>query len=372
MKITIATGLYPPEIGGPATYVAMLEAELPAHKIEVVSVPFGKVRHYPKIIRHVVYTWRLWRESKGADLVYALDPTSVGLPALVASKLRRKPLLLRVPGDYAWEQGQLRFGVHDRLHDFIEQRYSYGFAVSFLCRLESFVATRAWKVVVPSAYMKYVVEKWGVAEEKIKVIYSALYPLEVHETRHVLREKLQYPYPTIVSAGRLVPNKGLLKLVEVFAEIKKKYAAAQLIIIGDGPQRNALEAKAAELGMLDSVRVVGQLSKEALGATIKAADIFVLNTAHEGLSHQLIEVMDIGTPIVTTRVGGNPELITDGVEGYLVEYDNAEELESAITRVLDHPESHERIVQLARARSKLFSKEVVITEIVALLNNLYE
>ena len=368
MKITIATGLYPPEIGGPATYTAMLERELPAYHIEVTVVPFGWVRHYPKIIRHFVYAWKLWQESRGSDCIYALDPVSVGLPALLAARLRGAIFLLRVPGDYAWEQGQLRFGVKDRLHDFIDKRLSYGFMVSLLCRVESCVAKRAKKVVVPSKYMKRVVQKWGVEEEKIHVIYSALYPLAVSGTREELRSQLEYSYPTLVSAGRLVPNKGFLQLVEVFSRLKKYFPEAQLIIIGEGPQREELIKHVGKYSLTQSVRLVGNRSKEALGASIKAADVFVLNTAHEGLSHQLLEVMDIGTPVVTTAVGGNPELITNGVEGYLVEFNNAEELEDTIARVLNHPESVERLTQSARARSKKFSQRATIQEIVSFLN----
>lgn len=367
MKVTIATGLYPPEIGGPATYAKMLEDELPQRGIDLRMVPFGWVRQYPKIFRHVVYAWKVWRESRQADVIYALDPTSVGLPALLVARLRRRPFLLRVPGDYAWEQGQYRFGVTDRLHDFIEQRYSYGWRVSLLCWLESFVAKRAGRVIVPSVYMKTVMEKWGVDTQKVQAIYSALHPLEVTGTKEQLRSQLSCSFPTIVSAGRLVPNKGFLGLLEVFAELQKKYPEAQLIIIGDGAQKEELLARAQELGVADALRLPGRLSKAAMGATIKAADVFVLNTAHEGLSHQLIEVMDVGTPIVTTAVGGNPELITDGVEGHLVAYNDLPALTGAIEQVLSNPESSERLVQSARAKSKQFTREQVITKIESVL-----
>jgi glycosyltransferase involved in cell wall biosynthesis len=366
MKVTIATGLYPPEIGGPATYAAMLEAELPAHGIAVTVVPFRLVRQSPKVIRHVVYAWKLWQKSRQADVVYALDPTSVGLPALLVARLRRKPFLLRVPGDYAWEQGQLRFGVKDTLHDFIEKRYSYGLFVSMLCWLESAVARRARFVIVPSTYMKAVVAKWGVDHQNIVVIYSVLFPLEVADTKENIRNDLAHTYPMILSAGRLVPNKGFVELIKVLARLKRAYPQAQLVIAGDGPGREDLQRVAAEEGVSGSVRLVGQLSKEALGAAIKAADVFVLNTAHEGLSHQLIEVMDIGTPIVTTKVGGNPELITDGVHGFLVPYNDTTALVEATTRVLEHPESRERMVQTARLRSKDFTKEKVVGEMILL------
>ena len=103
MKILIATGLYPPDIGGPATYTALLEKELPQHGIEVTVAPFSSVRHLPKGIRHVAYFLTLMRMSRNVSFIYALDPVSVGVPALFASILRFKPFILSVRGDYAWE-----------------------------------------------------------------------------------------------------------------------------------------------------------------------------------------------------------------------------------------------------------------------------
>ena len=104
MKILLATPLYPPEIGGPSTYTKMLEENLPEHDIELVVVPYGQVRKYPKIIRHLIFTYKLIRSSRSCNFIYALDPVSVGLPALLASRIVRKPFMLRVPGDYAWNK----------------------------------------------------------------------------------------------------------------------------------------------------------------------------------------------------------------------------------------------------------------------------
>jgi glycosyltransferase involved in cell wall biosynthesis len=372
MKIVIATGLYPPEIGGPATYAAMLEAELPQRGIEVSVVPFGWVRHYPKGIRHLVYAWKLWKEIRQADVLYALDPISVGLPSVFVAWLRRKPFLIRLGGDYAWEQGRIRFGLTDTLDEYLEKRDSCSLPVKMFARLQTYVVSKAERVIVPSEYLKSVVMKWGINETKIQVIYSALYPLEVSASRDVLRRELAYSHPTIVSAGRLVPWKGFGVLIEVVAKLREQYPDISLVIIGDGEEQKRLQDLVAELKLTQHVRFMGSLSKDALGAAIKAADVFVLNTAYEGLSHQLIEVMDIGTPIVTTRSGGNPELITDGVNGFLVEFNNTEELSEAISRVLNHPESRERIVQTARGRSKQFAKASIIQEVEALLKDIHD
>ena len=372
MKVLIATGLYPPEIGGPATYALLLEDELPKRDIEVVTVPFGWVRQYPKIVRHIVYAWKLWVESKSADVLYALDPISVGVPTLLIARLRKKPFLIRLGGDYAWEQGRVRFGLTNTLDEYLAHSKKAPIPVRLFAAVQSFVTKRALRVVVPSAYLKSVVEQWGVPTKKITVIYSALFPLTVEGTKEEVRSQLAFTYPTIVSAGRLVPWKGFKVLIDVVAGLKATYPNITLVIVGDGEDAASLKKQVIARKLEAHVRFTDRISKDALGATIKGADVFVLNTAYEGLSHQLIEVMDLGTPIVTTTAGGNPELITNGVNGFLVPFNDAPKLTEAISRVLDHPEIHQRITQTARARSKDFSQAVTVNKIELLLHDIHD
>ncbi len=360
MKVLIATGLYPPEIGGPATYALLLEDELPKKGVAVSIVPFGWVRHYPKIIRHIVYAYKLWQESKDADIIYALDPISVGIPALFIAKLRRKKFIIRLGGDYAWEQGRGRFGLTETLDEYLTGDTRRPLMVKVLAALQSYVTKRATKVIAPSDYLKSVIIKWGVMPANIVVIYSALYPLSVEGTKEELHDQLSFTHPTIVSAGRLVPWKGFVVLIEVVARLKEKYPDITLVIAGDGEEHDTLIAKAEAEDVATNLRLVGRISKDALGASIKGADVFVLNTAYEGLSHQLIEVMDLGTPIVTTTAGGNPELITNDVSGILVPFNDVQALQAAIIRILEHPETSSRMVQSARARSREFSQTAMI------------
>ena len=372
MKVLIATGLYPPEIGGPATYALLLEEELPKRGFEIVIVPFGWVRHYPKVVRHFVYMYKLWCESKRADVIYALDPISVGLPALVVAKLTRRPFLLRLGGDYAWEQGVGRFGIKETLDEYLTKKSPRPLPVRLLAFVQSFVTKRAYRVVAPSEYLKSVIEKWGVKPQKVVVIHSALYPLIVEGTKDELKKQLSFNTPTIISAGRLVPWKGFTVLIEVIAHMKDTYPEISLVIAGDGEELSNLQTKVREHNVEKNVRFVGRISKEALGASIKAADVFVLNTAYEGLSHQLIEVMDLGTPIITTTAGGNPELITDGVNGILVPFDNKEAIIDGLTRLLEYPETRSRIVQSARGRSKDFAQTIMLEKIEALLRTIHD
>ena len=98
-KILIATGIYPPDMGGPATYSKLLADELPKRGIEVRVLTFGAVRHLPKVIRHLAYFFKTLSQGREVDIIYAQDPVSVGLPALWAARLLGKRFLLRLGGD---------------------------------------------------------------------------------------------------------------------------------------------------------------------------------------------------------------------------------------------------------------------------------
>lgn len=96
MKILITTGIYPPEIGGPATYTKLLEENFRKIGIDVGVLPFRVVRFLPKVIRHLVFVIHVLLKSVNTNIIYAQDPVSVGLPSLIASKIMRKKFIIRV------------------------------------------------------------------------------------------------------------------------------------------------------------------------------------------------------------------------------------------------------------------------------------
>lgn len=362
IRILVATGLYPPEIGGPATYVRMLEEYIGIHGIALTVVPFTRVRHLPKFVRHVAYAWKLWRVGGDCDLVFALDSISVGVPALCASFFLRKPFWVRLGGDYAWEQGQQRFGLSANLDEYTQDPLGAPWQVRMLAGLQSFVVSRAAQVIAPSEYLKGIIASWGIDPARIKVIYSALFPIRVEKSKEQLREAWGLHGTMIASVGRLVPWKGFSGLIDAIAALRSEIPDLQLMIAGDGPEQQELEAKIRELHLEDAVRLQGRLDKERLGELIKASDIFVLNTAYEGLSHQLLEVMALRVPIVTTNVGGNPELVVDGVSGLLVPLGDRAELQKAIRRLISDADLRQRLTQHASVRVLDFSPEKVVAQ----------
>ena len=336
MKILIATGVYAPQIGGPATYVNILEKILPEHGISVKVLPFSRVVHLPKIIRHLLYCYYLFRSGKDTDLIYALDPISVGLPAAIVARILRKRFIVRIAGDYAWEQGVQRFKVKDRLDVFSKKSDEYFVPVLIFKKLQKSVAESAEKVIVPSKYFKGVIENWGVDSKKIKVIHSVAEDIPFQGRKADLRNMLHFKGKIVASAGRLVEWKGFEALIAITPKLVEKYGLFKLLIAGDGPLMKKMSKMVHHKKLDEHVALTGTLAPDVLFKYIRMADVFVLNTNYEGFSHQLLEAMAIGTPVITTNVGGNPELITDKKDGLLVHFNNKKELYDSITSVLDN------------------------------------
>jgi len=338
-KLLICTGIYPPDIGGPATYVKGLEKGL-AGEFDIQVVSYGEpedkatgriykiLRRQNVLFRYIGYFWQVFKLAPDMDAIYVQGPVSEGLPAAVACCLRRKKYILKIVGDFAWEQGSQRHGVKENLDDF--QNSKYGFKVELWRWIEKRVAQKSDLVVVPSNYLKKIVSRWGVEADRIKVVYNAIERIAVAESREQLRAKFGFNGFVLLSVGRLVPWKGFATLIAVFKELSLDVADWQLVIVGDGPEHDNLKKLVESNQLENNVLFAGRLDKYEVAAYMKAADLFVLNTSYEGLSHVLIEAMAAGLPIVTTAVGGNPELMDNYARGSLVAYNDKSELIRAI------------------------------------------
>lgn len=366
-RILVATGIYPPDVGGPATYSKLLKEELPKYskdKVRAIILNFGEVRRWPKIIRHLIYFFKAVYRGRYCEVIYAQDPVSVGLPSMWAAKILRKPFLLKIVGDYAWEQGVARFGVKEDLDTFSLKTEPYPWFVRQLKKIEGYVASRADLVIVPSEYLKKIVSNWGIPLDKITVIYNSFEPPKGLLSKDAIRKKMKVSGELIVSAGRLVPWKGFGVLIKMWPQVLSKYPDAKLLIIGDGPEKTNLENLIKELNLEDSVLLTGRLERQMLLVYLKIADVFVLNTGYEGFSHQLLEVASVGTPIVTTDLGGNSEIIKDGINGLLVKYNDQPGLLAAISKILSSPELSRKLSLGAESRVQEFGVERMITNLI--------
>ena len=264
-KILIVTGLYPPDVGGPATYTALIEKRLTEKGFIISVFAFREVHHFPVIIRHMVYGIKMLRLIFHNDVVFAQDPMTAGI-ASIATLIIPRPFYARVTGDYAWEQGTQRFGVTSSLDDFNPQQERI--IVRVISMLQRFSLKRATIVVVPSEYLKKIVKTWGVVEKKIQVIYNAI-DIPTLSSKLDLRRELQIDGKVIISAGRFVPWKNFDVLIKAFSQFRDDKMNVRLIIAGDGPQRKLLLQLVHELQISDRVLFTGSISNNELHKYLK-------------------------------------------------------------------------------------------------------
>ena len=368
MKILIATGIYPPSIGGPATYSKLLFDELPSRGIEVKIVSYDDVRKYPKGISHLIYFFKVFLAGIRKDAIYAMDPVSVGFPAMIASRLLGKRFVLKIVGDYAWEQGTQLHGISDTLDDFV--KISHDGKVGHLEKIQKRVAKEADKIIVPSRYLKKIVSQWGVDENKITVIYNAFESSINEITKSEAKNNLNVESPCVISIGRLVPWKGFRALIEIMRDLLNDFPNLKLYIAGEGPDRKELSDLITKLNLEKSVSLLGALPKEKLFEYISASDLFVLNTNYEGFSHQLLEVLSLNRPIVTTSAGGNPELIVDGESGILIEYNDKKALIESIGKILKDHDYGKKLSDEGKKVVSSFSIDRMLNETESELKNM--
>jgi sugar transferase (PEP-CTERM/EpsH1 system associated) len=157
----------------------------------------------------------------------------------------------------------------------------------------------------------------------------------------------------IGTVGRLDPVKGTEVLVQAFGEAVRRQPQARshlrLVIVGDGPERPAIERALAEQGVADLAWLPG--SRSDIPELMGAMDCFVLPSLGEGISNTILEAMACGLPVVATRVGGNAELVSEGVTGELVEPQSAAALADAMVRLADDRPLALRYGEAGRARA---------------------
>jgi glycosyltransferase involved in cell wall biosynthesis len=155
--------------------------------------------------------------------------------------------------------------------------------------------------------------------------------IDLEAARAVAPETRERPF--VFALGRFVPQKGFDVLIDAFAKVADEFSGHDLVLAGDGPERDALHARAAG----QRVHFVGPVSPERALALHRAAAAFVLPSRHEPQGIVVIEAMAAGTPVLATRVGGVPETVVDGVNGLLVAGDDVGALADGLRRVLGDP-----------------------------------
>jgi glycosyltransferase involved in cell wall biosynthesis len=171
----------------------------------------------------------------------------------------------------------------------------------------------------------------------------------------------------VLYVGRLEEVKGVRRLLAMWKALPGRDTAT-LVLVGDGPLRDELEGETVAQGLDRSVRFLG--TQTDVTPFYLIADLFVLPSASEGLSNALLEAMAARLPVIASDVGGNRDVIEDGVSGFLVNWDDPARVAPLVARLLDDAELRGRLGEAARRRASHFSIAAVAERYCALYHRL--
>ena len=204
----------------------------------------------------------------------------------------------------------------------------------------------------------------GFGERAIRVLHNGIDPGPAPDRQARLTARRLIgatdDHCVIMSVARLDPVKDLITLLEAFSHVRAAHTHVRLVIVGDGPERESLERAIIQRGLTGSVMLMGH--RNDVRHLIAGADIYANSSIFEGVSLTILEAMAAGLPVVATRVGGNPEVVSHDM-GVLVPPRDAASLAAALVALVDAPARRAELGVNARTRlERYFSIEQMVRE----------
>lgn len=354
-------------VGGPARHVVLLDRGLRArgHTTRLVH---GSVADGEASLEHLA-------TDAGIPMVRIpalgrrISPLSDlrALTAVVATAFREAPDIIHTHTAKAGALGRLaaialnltrrrarRCVVIHTFHGHVFEGYFGPVASRVVCQIERILARFTDRVVAISPSQREdLVQRFGITQRESTVVIPLgldLAPLLAETDVRSVRHELGIGHEDVAFGfvGRLVPVKNVPMLIAAFARVSTRLPKAVLLVVGDGPERPAIERAIRDQGLTDRVRLLGW--REDLARVYSAIDICVLSSRNEGTPVALIEAMAAGRPVAATRVGGVVDLVDDET-GILVPSDDADALSNAMVELARNPELRARMGERGRQRA---------------------
>jgi glycosyltransferase involved in cell wall biosynthesis len=322
LRVTILTGIFPPDIGGPATSVPNLAEALSRDGRQVVVITLAddpgvaEAHQYP-VVR---IPRKMARLRRARDVVQAIRLTKPDIVLanglhLESALIVGVPIIQKIVGDWAWERSQNKGWTSLDVETF--QRMQLRPNARAVRLLRSAVARRASLVIVPSKYVRRLVGSWGIPKARIRVVPNAAPPPMGSGAT---------PLPRLLFAGRLVRWKHVDHVIRVLPRLPD----LAFDIVGMGPKGSELQRLSQRLGLGDRVLFHGALPRNAVLEMMQRSASLVLPSSYEGMPHVVLEAFAARLPVVASDAGGIPELVEHDVSGLIYPCGDLQALESVL------------------------------------------
>ena len=370
-EITIVSGIYPPDVGGPATFSEAFAGYLSDRKIRVNvistheyqrlkfrSSEFVVINLFSRRSSIFFRTFRLAYEiGKSFRSSHVLMANGAFLETFFGSFLasRKAKYFSKIPGDIVWERACS--SGYTSVDVFAFQRINLNYKYKLLRYLFSRSLKRSEKVIVPAPYLRDLCLSWGIKESKIVEIGNTVDTKLYQPDSNV--EKIY----DVVTVSRLVPVKQIDELIAVCAKLKLRLA-----IVGDGPLFTDLQALAIK--QKANVTFLGLKNQEQLPLIYQQSKVFVLNSQIEATSYALLEARSSGLTSIANCGTGSEQVIHHLVDGILCGVTTGFTLENALQYVLGNEFDLTKAGVLARLHTiREFDRKTIFGRIHGLLDD---
>ena len=324
--------------------------------VKIVNIPFLLRQINPVYDLLALFSLYLLLIKERPTIVHT-HTSKAGLLGRLAAKLARIPIIIHTP------HGHVFFG------------YFGPFKTKIFIILERLASRITDKIVALTDREKEDNVMFRIAkEDRFAVICSGVKlekfkELGLNEKQNFKKE-LGIPENSLIvgTVGRLVPVKGPEFMIKAAKYIISIYPRTFFIFTGDGYPKQDLEKKAFELGLKENIIFLGW--RDDAAKIISVYDVFVLPSLNEGMGRVLVEAMAFGKPIVASNIGGIPDLVTHGKNGFLVPPKNPRELAKYIQILLDDEEKRETMGRAGKEMAMNFSEEIMVKRIIKLYKKL--
>lgn len=350
MDILITVGIFPPDIGGPASFVPKIAKYLinKGHNVKIICLSDKEHltfkddinvirinRNSPIIFRWLKTIVKIYSNSKKSDLIFV---NGLGTETTIANLFIRKKVIRKIVGDPVWERVYNKNLIDESFDDF--QENNHGLSISLQKMIRNWSINKSNLIITPSQHLKNFIDKIGF-DKNIFVINNGV-NIEQHNKVVLENNIIQ-----LLVVSRLVSQKNIDSIIKAVKVMENENII--LNIVGDGSEINNLKLLVKKYELDKKINFIGKIENTKLNEYLKNADIFIQASNYEGLPHSILEAMNFEIPILSTDVGGCSVLLNKGERGYIIPMPVSEvEISEGIRTIINNKNEAKSKAKLAK------------------------
>jgi len=319
MNILITVGIFPPDIGGPASFVPKISDFLieNGHNVKIICLSeVGNIHTEDNLdvirvkrsnnlpIRWIKTIYQIVKNGRRSDLIFV---NGLGLESAIANLILQKQLIRKIVGDPVWERAYNKKRTTESFDDFQNNKHSFLIEVQKLLR--NWSINSAEIVITPSDNLQSFVSGIGYSKKILKINNG----VNITDINRANESKADI---NLIIISRLVVQKNINIVIEAMKLLDNKNL--KLSIIGEGGEFSKLESAIHDLNLQNQVKLLGKIDNNKISQFLLTADIFIQASDYEGLPHSVLEAINYEVPILSTETGGCKDLLNDGERGFII------------------------------------------------------